>query len=98
MPNNVTAKTGLVRKHWRWLAVPASLLVLLTITGLLIIHSSIRNLKVGNRTYRLEVAQTEVVQEKGLGDRASLPADQGMLFVFVGQATRCFWMKDMQFP
>ena len=36
-------------------------------------------------------------QEKGLGDRKSLPTDEGMLFSFPGSARSCFWMKDMHF-
>jgi uncharacterized protein len=33
-----------------------------------------------------------------LGGRQSLPADDGMLLEFSKSATRCIWMRDMQFP
>jgi hypothetical protein len=54
-------------------------------------------LRASGQAYHLASAKTEAVQEKGLGDRASMPADQGMLFIFNTQAVRCFWMKDMHF-
>ncbi len=44
------------------------------------------------------VATSTVDQEKGLGDRDSLPSDQGMIFIFSEQGMYNFWMKDMHFP
>lgn len=44
------------------------------------------------------VATSSADQERGLGGRASLPADQGMLFVFPVPGSYAFWMKDMEFP
>jgi len=55
-------------------------------------------LRVNGRTFSLEVAGTPAAQELGLGKRASLPKNQGMLFVFSRPAVECFWMKDMHFP
>lgn len=46
----------------------------------------------------LETAGTPAEQELGLGGRASMPADQGMLFVFPAPGDYGFWMKDMEFP
>jgi uncharacterized membrane protein (UPF0127 family) len=43
-------------------------------------------------------ARTSAEQELGLGQRASLPADEGMLFVFDTPNYYAFWMKDMSFP
>jgi uncharacterized membrane protein (UPF0127 family) len=43
----------------------------------------------------LEYARTPVELERGLGNRDSLSADKGMLFVFPDQQVRCFWMKEM---
>jgi len=44
------------------------------------------------------VASTSDQQELGLGQRASLPADEGMLFPFAIPGQYGFWMKDMDFP
>jgi uncharacterized membrane protein (UPF0127 family) len=55
------------------------------------------NLLLGSHKYSLIIAKTPASQEKGLGDRNSLPQNQGMLFAYQGQALYCFWMKDMRF-
>ena len=57
-----------------------------------------QTLSVNGHTYSLLIASTAASQEKGLGDRRSLPADEGMLFIFNAPAIQCFWMKDMYFP
>ena len=44
------------------------------------------------------LAITPQEQAKGLGQRASLPQDQGMLFLFKKADKLYFWMKDMEFP
>jgi len=44
------------------------------------------------------VATSTVDQERGLGDRPSLPAEEGMLFTFARPGVYGFWMKDMRFP
>jgi len=61
-------------------------------------HTSADTLLVNGRSFSLEVASTEQSRELGLGNRASLPANHGMLFVFDHVAPECFWMKDMHFP
>jgi uncharacterized membrane protein (UPF0127 family) len=52
---------------------------------------------VGSRQYYLQLAVTPAQQALGLGDRAKLPLDDGMLFVYHSSGTRCFWMKGMRF-
>jgi len=59
--------------------------------------ANVATLRVGERSYRLEIAKTSAAQQKGLGGRVSLLANQGMLFEFGAPAQRCFWMKDMRF-
>lgn len=56
------------------------------------------NMKLSHGELTLETASTESEQEKGLGGRASMPQDHGMLFVFGSEAQQCFWMKDTRFP
>jgi len=48
-------------------------------------------------TIKAYVADNQTTQEKGLGDRDSLPLDKGMLFVFPDSEIYQFWMKDMHF-
>ena len=50
------------------------------------------------QSFRIEVADTEEEQTKGLADRDSLAQDSGMLFVFATGAARVFWMKGVNFP
>lgn len=45
-----------------------------------------------------EVVTDPAAQEKGLGGRADIPHDYGMLFVFPKDDTYGFWMKDMLVP
>ena len=54
-------------------------------------------LKVDGKCFELEVADDDEERMKGLSGRASLPADQGMLFIFGQPEEQCFWMKDMKF-
>ena len=113
MRNNVTEKTKSAPKSGaspRALRAAQaihrnSLVVLVVAAGVLALavlvvhaHAAYTNLRVGGRDYRLQIASTQAEQTKGLGDRASMPTSQGMLFAFSGSAGRCFWMKDMHFP
>lgn len=52
----------------------------------------------GDATVFVAVADTAYKQAVGLMDRKSLPASQGMLFVFYGDQSRSFWMKDTFIP
>ena len=53
---------------------------------------------INGHTVRLELAVTDTEREKGLGDRDSLAADSGMLFVYQNKDRYGFWMKGMRFP
>jgi uncharacterized membrane protein (UPF0127 family) len=55
------------------------------------------NLSVGTRTIELDIADTPAKMHLGLGGRASLATDKGMLFAYTDTGQRCFWMKDMKF-
>ena len=46
----------------------------------------------------LIIASTSAEQGLGLGGRSSLPAGEGMLFIFSAPGNYGFWMKDMRFP
>ena len=43
------------------------------------------------------VANTDALRELGLGNRACMPDNQGMLFEFANADKYGFWMKDMRF-
>jgi uncharacterized membrane protein (UPF0127 family) len=49
-------------------------------------------------TMQFEVVTTAAAQEHGLGGRASIPENYGMLFVFPEDENVGFWMKDMLVP
>jgi len=49
------------------------------------------------KTYALEIAATEEERALGLGERDSLCAACGMLFVFEEPGQPGFWMKGMRF-
>jgi uncharacterized protein len=48
--------------------------------------------------FNVEIASTMIQQSRGLSNRPSLGANDGMLFVFASGTTQSFWMKDMNFP
>ena len=52
----------------------------------------------GDTQYTLEIADTDLLRERGLSYRTSLAPQTGMLFVFEVPQTLRFWMKDMNFP
>ena len=45
-------------------------------------------------TFAVEIADEPEEWRRGLMDRASLPANGGMLFIFSDQAPRVFWMMN----
>lgn len=44
--------------------------------------------------FNVEIADTLETQQTGLMNRAKMPADHGMLFVFPGEKSRNFWMRN----
>ena len=51
-------------------------------------------MKIGDRTFDLEVAKTPEQHEIGLMKRDSMPENHGMIFVFEDEHMLEFWMKD----
>ena len=47
---------------------------------------------------QLDVAQSPEKKRRGLSDRRTLAADEGMLFLYERPGRYGFWMKDMNFP
>jgi uncharacterized protein len=54
--------------------------------------------KIGNRNFKLYVAETNKDKEVGLSKYDKLNDDQGMLFDFGSDGYYSFWMKKMKFP
>ncbi|GAB3629155.1 signal peptide protein [Pandoraea terrae] len=55
-------------------------------------------LSAGMFLIKAEVAANEADREQGLMYRTTMPANQGMLFVFEQRAGHCFWMKNTNLP
>lgn len=55
-------------------------------------------LEIGQARVAVEIRDTEEGRNQGLSGRASLGADEGMLFVFDQTGIYGFWMKEMKFP
>lgn len=53
-----------------------------------------RTVRVGSHKLKVELAENEDQQERGLMFRTSLKEGEGMLFVFQDEKTRRFWMKN----
>jgi uncharacterized membrane protein (UPF0127 family) len=54
-------------------------------------------LAVGGHEFRVEVADTIPLRERGLSGREKLEDGRGMLFVFSAPGRHGFWMKGMRF-
>lgn len=52
----------------------------------------------GDTRFLVELADTDEEIQVGLMFRDSLPADQGMLFMFNDESPRAFWMKNTRIP
>lgn len=51
----------------------------------------------GGKSFTALVANTDLLRDKGLGDRDGLADGQAMLFTFDRDDLYAFWMKDMRF-
>ncbi len=56
------------------------------------------SVELGGRAFSVEIADTQEEQALGLMFRDSMPADEGMLFIFPNEAPRSFWMKNTRIP
>ena len=56
------------------------------------------NIRIANKKYKVQVAETDEEKQKGLQGVTSLPEDEGMLFVFEEPDEISFWMKDTKMP
>jgi uncharacterized protein len=104
MPNKDIAKTALVRKQkspWLFIAIAVIIVIAISFSAFKIIkkvdYVDYKNVKIGNQTFKLEVADTEAARIKGLSKREELPVNHGMLFDFKSLGDWRIWMVDMHF-
>lgn len=57
-------------------------------------ESNLVKITIGDKTYKVEIADTPEKQRKGLMGRKSLPSDQGMLFIYDEPQDVSYWMKN----
>ncbi len=89
----------------RWFRGPLGIFVVAVVVLLgVVVFAQVTNrnsntdiLQVNGRSFLLQIARSEQERELGLGKRVSLPANEGMLFIFPQVQPECFWMKDMHF-
>lgn len=58
----------------------------------------VKELQINEAKLKVEIADTKEKRSKGLGGRANLAEDEGMLFVFPKSDKYPFWMKGLSFP
>ncbi len=109
MPKASGAKTGLARRAWLVLAVTVVVAAAAAAAGWFMSarttdeavgsgrEYAVTELRVRDRTFKLQIADSPEKQQLGLGKRESLRPDDGMVFIYTDEAQRCFWMKDMRF-
>jgi uncharacterized membrane protein (UPF0127 family) len=56
------------------------------------------DVKVGSRTFRLDIAATNATRRYGLMNRSSMPENRGMIFVFRDEQPLSFWMENTLIP
>lgn len=90
---------GRSRPAFFWLLLTATVLVLFySVAQAQALRLPVTTLVVGTHEITAEVAATEPSRNYGLMNRASLPTDTGMLFVFDAESRPCFWMKNTPLP
>ncbi|HEU0051087.1 MAG TPA: DUF192 domain-containing protein [Patescibacteria group bacterium] len=63
-----------------------------------VFQKPLKHVLVNGQPLALEVVTSTASMQEGLGDRPSIPKQQGMLFVFSTEGQYGFWMRHMEFP
>lgn len=56
-----------------------------------------KEIVINNMRIKVELADTSSKRKQGLGGRAALASDEGMLFIFEDSGKHPFWMKGLSF-
>ena len=95
---------------WKYVTFPGTrgriclMGLILTLTGVMPLNfafaAELRSieLELGERTYRIELAETSSQRRLGLMYREVLAADAGMLLVYPNSGKRGIWMKNVRIP
>lgn len=62
------------------------------------LDKNIKVVQIGGQNIYVDVASSSLDQQRGLGGKQEMGANQGMLFMFDRPGKYVFWMKDMNFP
>lgn len=86
----------------KFLKILSFLFILLTCFVIFAYSSTAKNnvkkgsFSVNNKTFSLEIADTDFLRERGLMYRTMLPARSGMIFIFDKPQDVGFWMKNVK--
>jgi uncharacterized membrane protein (UPF0127 family) len=107
---NSDEKTASELKPWQlWLGLVGIVLLVSVITAGILFrqtdaaaclqaYSYDKPVRLGSKTFKAQVSDTDAERAKGLGGKTCIGDNQTMLFTFDKADTYCFWMKDMRFP
>lgn len=105
MQNKETKKTGLARRQQGpiiYIAATLVIIVLLVVGIVAFRHKmnsvSYKDVRLGNTTFHVELADTDAKRAKGLSERDGIPQKGGMLFDFKQDGDWRMWMVQMRFP
>jgi uncharacterized membrane protein (UPF0127 family) len=90
----------LQNKSWLVFAISGPILAAIVVIAYLVWaknHEGLKPIVLDGQTIYVTIADTELKREQGLGGRAGLSPNEGMLFVFPTDGKYPFWMKDMRF-
>lgn len=90
--------TFFIRDNIRLLLGLAVVIFVLVLLITLLLSRRSPEVKIGNETFKVEVADSESEKQIGLSEKTSLQDNEGMLFVFNSPDYYSFWMKEMDFP
>lgn len=80
------------------IVVTTAVLIVLFFSWYYMRHPLSSKVKIRDTVFTVDIAATDEQKELGLGGRATMAADRGMLFPYDHKEQFEFWMKGMQFP
>jgi hypothetical protein len=100
---------GLIKKKNK---TPKIIIGVITIAGLIVLLATVlitrqletleiprtTTIKIGSQKIKAEIVTTPLAAYRGLSNRPTLGADEGMLFNFIDKQEREFVMREMNFP